>query len=84
MAALLATSVFVWSSPQNPVRQAIAGQVELDPNAKLVKDRNALLSQIVALRSTLENSESLLAASETDKAAIQQALRSAEGELEVI
>ena len=84
VAALLATSVFVWSSPQNPVRQAIAGQVELDPNAKLVKDRNALLSQIVALRSTLENSESLLAASETDKAAIQQALWSAEGELEEI
>ena len=82
--ALLATSVFVWTSPENPVREAIVGAPEVTEEDTLLTDRNALLSQIVELKKLLEEKDGLLSTSETDKAAIQQALWSAEGELDAI
>ena len=82
--ALLATSAYVWVSPQNPVKQAILGQAGPTAQDKLVADRNTLLSQIIDLKAQLAASENDLEASQADNASIQQALWSAQGELEAI
>jgi len=82
--ALLATSVFVWVSPQNAVKDAILAQVGPTEQDKIVKDRNSLLSQIIELKTQLADSKNQLSASQADNASIQQALWSAQGELDAI
>jgi len=84
VAALLATSAFVWASPENEVRETILGLQEPEPSAsdKLLAERNALLSQLVDLKSDLEALDADLTATEEEKAAIQQALWTAEGQLD--
>lgn len=82
--ALLATSAFVWNSPQNIVRQAIAGGEARSDADRLVEERNALLSQIVELQKTIDASTAAIAASDSRSAVIQQALWTAQGKLEAI
>jgi len=82
--ALLATSAYVWVSPQNPVKQAILAQVGPTAKDKLVADRNTLLSQIIDLKAQLADSKNDLSAAQADNASIQQALWSAQGELDAI
>ena len=81
--ALLATSVFVWNSPGNPVNQAIAAAssepTEMD---KIVAERNSLLSQVVALQKQLTNSKGNLSTSKAQLASLQQQLWSVQGQLQ--
>ncbi|MET4780115.1 glycosyl hydrolase [Glaciihabitans sp. UYNi722] len=81
--ALLATSVIVWNSPANPVNQAIAS-ISNQPTAmdKVVKERNSLLSQVVALQKQLDGSKGNLTATKVQLAEIQQQLWSAQGQLD--
>ena len=83
--ALLATSVFVWNSPANPVKQAIeAASNEPTEMDKIVSERNSLLSQVVALQKQLTNSKGSLSTSKAQLASLQQQLWSAQGQLEAV
>ena len=82
--ALGATSVFVWSSPDSAVRRAVEAVTPPTREDKLVEERNALLSRVVALESDLDAKDSDLDALAADKAVIQQALWKVEGELDAL
>ncbi len=83
--ALLTTSIIVWSSPANPVNQAIAaGSTEPTREELLTAERNNLLSQVVELKNSLAEGDTDLEAMEAEMATVQQALWSAEGKLEAI
>ncbi|HEY8913785.1 glycosyl hydrolase [Lacisediminihabitans sp.] len=80
---LLTTSVIVWTSPANPINEAVAAvskeQIQQD---KVLAERNALLSQVIALQKQLTNSKLSLTASKAQLATIQQQLWSAQGALD--
>lgn len=83
VAALLTTSVVVWISPGNPVNLAIANAAEESSAERaIVQERNKLLGQVIALREDLSDSRADLSASKAETAVIQQALWSAQGELD--
>ena len=82
--ALGATSVFVWNSPNSPVRQAVEAVAPPSREDELVAERNALLSRVVDLESDLDAKDSDLDAIAADKAAIQKALWKTEGELDAL
>ena len=80
--ALLTTSVIVWTSPANPINQAIASRTDTAGKDPLVVERNQLLSKVVELQRLLDESKTSLTATKAEMASIQQALWSAEGQLE--
>ena len=80
--ALTTTSVFVWNSPDNPVREAVETAQGPSREQQLVAERNELLSQIVDLRGDLAAQSSDLDAIAADRAAIQKSLWKVEGELD--
>ncbi|MES2094775.1 MAG: glycosyl hydrolase [Actinomycetota bacterium] len=81
--SLFATSVIVWNSPANPVAQAAASVSRADiANAKIVAERNSLLSQVIALQKQLNGSRGNLTATKAQLASIQQQLYSAQGALD--
>ena len=84
LVALSTTSVFVWNSPNNPVREAVETAQGPTREEELVAERNELLSQIVDLRSDLATTSSDLDAIASDKAAIQKSLWKIEGELDAL
>ncbi|MFM9918211.1 glycoside hydrolase family 26 protein [Lacisediminihabitans sp. H27-G8] len=80
---LVATSVIVWNSPANPVTQAAASVTRADiATAKIVAERNSLLSQVIALQKQLSGSKGNLSATKAQLASIQQQLYSAQGALD--
>jgi len=83
---LAATSVFVWNSPNNPVRTAVGIVNDAGPTRedKLVEERNALLSRVVALENDLRSQDTELDASKTELIALQEQLWATEGELDAV
>ncbi|MHC5796083.1 glycoside hydrolase family 26 protein [Lacisediminihabitans sp. FW035] len=80
---LFTTSVIVWNSPANPVTQAAASVTKADiATAKIVAERNSLLSQVIALQKQLTGSKGNLSATKAQLASIQQQLYSAQGALD--
>jgi hypothetical protein len=80
---LFTTSVIVWNSPANPVTQAAASVTKADiATAKIVAERNSLLSQVIALQKQLAGSKGNLGATKAQLASIQQQLYSAQGQLD--
>lgn len=86
--ALATTSAFVWVSPTNPVAQIIksasAVSAEQAQAARTVKERNSLLSQVLALQKQLAASKGGLATTKTQLASIQQQLWSTQGQLDAL
>jgi hypothetical protein len=80
---LLTTSVIVWTSPANPINEAVAAvsKEQIQQN-KVLAERNALLSQVIALQKQLTNSKLGLTASKAQLATIQQQLWAAQGALD--
>ncbi|CAN5154470.1 hypothetical protein BH09ACT1_BH09ACT1_16150 [soil metagenome] len=80
---LLTTSVIVWTSPTNPVSQAIhvVSAKELAAK-KVVYQRDALLDKVSDLQRQLANMKSSNTATKTQMAAIQQQLWSTQGALD--
>jgi hypothetical protein len=80
---LLTTSVIVWTSPANPINAAVAAVSKKSiQEDKVLAERNALLSQVIALQKQLSNSKLSLTASKAQLATIQQELWSAQGKLD--
>ena len=80
---LFTTSVIVWNSPANPIARAAASISRADiANAKIVAERNSLLSQVIALQKRLNGSTGNLSATRAQLASIQQQLYSAQGALD--
>ncbi|MCU1525099.1 MAG: hypothetical protein JWO18_1993 [Microbacteriaceae bacterium] len=81
--ALLTTSIIVWNSPANPVTRAIAAISNEPTETELaIRERNSLLSQVVALQKQLASSKGNLSATKAQLASIQQQLWSAQGQLD--
>ena len=81
--ALISTSVVVWNSPSNPIVKAVAAVSKEDiAQQKVLKERNALLSQVVALQKQLASKQSNLSTTKSQLASIQQQLWSAQGKLD--
>lgn len=90
--ALGATSAFVWTSPSNPVTQAIgtaaknviAGNTRAEEQAEWEAEKNELLGEIEKLHASISQAKTNLTTTNAQKAAIQQALWSAEGTLKAL
>ncbi|MBK4346704.1 glycosyl hydrolase [Lacisediminihabitans changchengi] len=81
--ALISTSVVVWNSPSNPIAKAVAAVSKEDiAQQKVLRERNALLSQVVALQKQLVAKQSNLSTTKNQLASIQQQLWSAQGKLD--
>ena len=83
---LAATSVFVWNSPNNPVRTAvgIVNDAGPTPEEELVDERNALLGRVAELEGDLRGKNTELDASKTELIALQEQLWATEGELDAV
>lgn len=80
---LCTTSVIVWNSPANPIAQVAASISREDiAAAKILAERNSLLSQVIALQKRLSGSAGNLSATKAQLASIQQQLYSAQGALD--
>ncbi|HEY0259085.1 MAG TPA: glycosyl hydrolase [Lacisediminihabitans sp.] len=86
VAALAATSVIVWNSPQNPVATVVKAVSQVSGKStaqdKIIRERNALLSQVVALQKQLDGRKADLSTTKAQLAAIQQQLWTAQGQLD--
>lgn len=80
---LLTTSIIVWTSPANPVAQAmhVVSAKELAAK-KVVYQRDALLDKVADLQRQLTNMKSTNTATKTQLASIQQQLWSTQGALD--
>ena len=82
--ALTSTSIFVWNSPDNVVRDVVETVQGPTKEEQLVAERNRLLSEVVALRGELATQSGAMDAVAEDKAAIQRSLWKVEGELDAL
>jgi mannan endo-1,4-beta-mannosidase len=82
---LIAVSVVVWTSPQSPLPQAVeslvSGSSELE---ELTEERRVLLAELRELQSELEKKDGDLTVATAEQERLQNALWSAEGQLQAM
>jgi mannan endo-1,4-beta-mannosidase len=82
---LIAVSVVVWTSPQSPLPEAVEALVSGSSEVEeLTEERKVLLAELRELQSKLEESDTELTAATAEQERLQNALWSAEGQLQAM